>query len=60
VRSKIVTPEGYTLTARAALHVAQKVLESEPSPGFHTPASAFGADLALELEGVTREDLASP
>jgi short subunit dehydrogenase-like uncharacterized protein len=60
VRSKIVTPEGYTLTAHAALHVAQKVLAGEAPPGFHTPASAFGPDLALELEGVRREDLELP
>lgn len=49
------TPDGYTLTAVAALHIMLKVLESGSVPGFATPAKAYGADLALELEGVTRE-----
>jgi short subunit dehydrogenase-like uncharacterized protein len=59
-RARLFTPEGYTLTARASLHVAQKVLAGEAPLGFQTPASAFGPDLALELEGVRREDLESP
>jgi short subunit dehydrogenase-like uncharacterized protein len=57
VRARMLTPEGYTLTAQAALHVAQKVMAGDAPIGFHTPASAFGPDLALELEGVEREDL---
>lgn len=56
-QARLYTPDGYTLTAHAAVHVARKVLAGEASPGFHTPAGAFGADLALELEGVRREDL---
>jgi hypothetical protein len=44
-------------TARSALAVVQKVLAGNVSPGFQTPARAYGADFALECEGVTREDL---
>ncbi len=36
VRARIVTPDGYTLTAHAALHIAQKVLASEVPPRLHT------------------------
>jgi short subunit dehydrogenase-like uncharacterized protein len=59
VASRMRTPEGYTLTAAAAVHIAQKTLAGEVAPGFQTPSRAYGADLVLELDGVTREDLAS-
>jgi short subunit dehydrogenase-like uncharacterized protein len=55
--ARLHTPDGYTLTAHAALHIAQKVLGGKTPTGFQTPASAFGKDLALELAGVRREDL---
>ncbi|MBX3183566.1 MAG: saccharopine dehydrogenase NADP-binding domain-containing protein [Polyangiaceae bacterium] len=54
--SRLTAPEGYTLTADAALKVAERVLRGEASPGFQTPSRAFGADFVLELEGVRRED----
>ena len=57
VAARIEAPEGYTLTADAALHIAGKVLAGEASPGFHTPGGLFGPDLVCELEGVRREDL---
>jgi hypothetical protein len=38
--------------------VVRKVLAGNVSPGFQTPARAYGADLVLECEGVTREDVA--
>jgi len=50
-------PDGYTLTARAALAVVKRVLAGSAPPGFQTPALAYGPDLVLELEGVVREDL---
>ncbi len=49
-------PEGYTLTALAALNIAQKILEGNFTPGFQTPAKAYGADLILEIAGVARQD----
>lgn len=54
VESRLKTPEGYTLTADAALHIAGKVLAGDHPPGFQTPGKAYGADLVLELPGVTR------
>jgi short subunit dehydrogenase-like uncharacterized protein len=57
--SRLRAPEGYTLTAVAAVHIARKVLAGAATPGFQTPSRAYGADLILELDGVAREDLAS-
>jgi hypothetical protein len=34
------------------------VLEGDATPGFQTPATAYGADFVLECEGVVREDVA--
>lgn len=56
--SRLHGPEaGVTWTARAALAVVKRVLAGEAPPGFQTPALAHGADLVLECEGVTREDV---
>jgi short subunit dehydrogenase-like uncharacterized protein len=49
-------PEGYTLTAVAALAIASKALAGWAPAGFQTPSLAYGADLVLELPGVVRED----
>lgn len=50
-------PEGYTLTALAALLVVEKVLAGEAPPGFQTPSKAYGPDLVLAIPGVQREDV---
>jgi short subunit dehydrogenase-like uncharacterized protein len=55
--SRLTLKEGYTFTALAALTSAQRVLKSPPTPGYHTPSTAFGADFVLEIEGSRREDL---
>jgi short subunit dehydrogenase-like uncharacterized protein len=56
--SRLHGPEaGVVWTANAALAAVQKVLAGTVTPGFQTPARAFGADFVLECEGVTREDL---
>jgi short subunit dehydrogenase-like uncharacterized protein len=57
VESRMQGPEGYTITAIAALNVAQKILDGNFTPGYQTPAKAYGADLVLEVEGVSREDV---
>jgi short subunit dehydrogenase-like uncharacterized protein len=56
-RSRLATPDGYTLTARAALAVVERVLAGQAPPGFQTPARVFGPDFVLGVEGVTRADL---
>jgi short subunit dehydrogenase-like uncharacterized protein len=57
VQSRLTTPEGYTLTAMTALLIAQKVLAGHAPAGFQTPCKAYGPDLILEIEGVTRKDV---
>lgn len=46
--------EGYTMTALAALKIARKVEQGDLKTGFQTPAGCYGANLILELDGVTR------
>lgn len=55
--SRLQCPEGYTLTALTALAIVARVLAGEAPAGFQTPSRAYGADLILEIEGVTREDI---
>ncbi len=50
-------PEGYTLTAISSLIITRKVLEGNWKPGYQTPAGAYGADLVMEIPGVTREEI---
>ncbi|MEO5858307.1 MAG: saccharopine dehydrogenase NADP-binding domain-containing protein [Pyrinomonadaceae bacterium] len=57
VECRMQCPEGYTTTALAALHITEKILAGDFKPGFQTPAKAYGAELILEIEGTTREDL---
>jgi len=47
-------PEGYTLTAISSLLITQKVLSGNYKSGYQTPAACYGADLVLEIDGVTR------
>jgi short subunit dehydrogenase-like uncharacterized protein len=49
-------PEGYTLTAIAALNIVEKILAGNFTPGYQTPAKAYGAGLVLQIDGVTRQD----
>lgn len=56
VAARLRTPEGYTLTAHSSLHIVRKVLGGEVKTGYQTPAGVYGADLVLELDGVTRGD----
>lgn len=57
VRSRLTTPEAYALTAMTGLHIAKRVAAGEFKPGFQTPSLAFGPDLILKFDGVTRDDL---
>ena len=50
-------PEGYTLTAIAALNIVDKILSGSFSPGYQTPAKAYGANLVLKIDGVDRQDV---
>jgi short subunit dehydrogenase-like uncharacterized protein len=55
--SRLRGPEGYTLTALTALLIVERVLGGQFAAGFQTPSKAYGADLIMEIDGVTREDL---
>ncbi len=55
IEARLHAPEGYTLTAETALLITKKVLDGNWKPGFQTPAGLYGADLILEIPGVTRE-----
>ena len=55
--SRLATPDGYTLTAQAALAAVERALAGQVQPGFQTPGKVFGPDFVLGLEGVTRTDL---
>jgi short subunit dehydrogenase-like uncharacterized protein len=59
VRSRLRTPEGYTLTALTAFGAAKRVAAGEVGTGFQTPSRAFGPDYILSFDGVTRDDLNS-
>ena len=56
-RSMLETPSPYALTATAALAALERVARGDAAPGYHTPATALGADFVLELDGCVRRDL---
>jgi short subunit dehydrogenase-like uncharacterized protein len=56
VVSRLRGPEGYTLTAQAALDIVERVLAGNAPTGFQTPSTAFGCDFVLGLGGVVRSD----
>ncbi|EMA45261.1 saccharopine dehydrogenase family protein [Halobiforma nitratireducens] len=63
-RARLETPNPYALTVDAALAASERVLGDGAAnvnvdPGFQTPATAFGSDFVLELEG-TRLQLLEP
>ena len=53
----LITPEAYYLTFHSALIAARRVIDGDWEPGFQTPAKAYGADLVLEVPGVTEKHL---
>ncbi len=57
VRTRMRTPEGYTLTTMTGLGIVKRVLEGDFKAGFQTPSLAYGPDLVLNFDGVSREDL---
>jgi short subunit dehydrogenase-like uncharacterized protein len=52
VWATLTTPEGYTLTADAALRAVAHVLDGHAPAGALTPSKAFGADFVLECDDV--------
>lgn len=58
VEARLTTLEGYTLTWQTSLTIARRVQRGEVTPGFKTPAGAFGADFILEFPPSERQDIA--
>ncbi|MFB6343064.1 saccharopine dehydrogenase family protein [Saccharicrinis sp. FJH62] len=51
-------PEGGVVwTSECALAIVNKILSGKIVPGYQTPAKAYGADLVMECDGISREDL---
>lgn len=57
LRSRLVAPDGYSLTAMTAVAAVTRVVEGAVPPGFQTPSRAFGPDFILSIPGTAREDL---
>jgi short subunit dehydrogenase-like uncharacterized protein len=51
----VETMNGYTLTAKASVLIAEKILNNNFREGYQTPATAYGPDLILELEDTIRK-----
>ena len=47
------TPEGYRFTAISSVECAIRVLSAAPSPGYHTPSTAFSSRLLDQLPECT-------
>ena len=50
VRSRMRTPEGYSLTAATAFDAACRLIAGEIKPGFQTSSRAFGAGYILNFD----------
>ena len=59
VEARQQCPEAYTLTAITALNIIEKILDGNFTAGYQTPAKAYGPDLILEVNGVSRVDISS-
>jgi short subunit dehydrogenase-like uncharacterized protein len=56
-RSLIDTPTGYTFTQLSSVEIARRVLGGQFTPGFQSPASAYGPELATGIADTTIADL---
>jgi short subunit dehydrogenase-like uncharacterized protein len=50
------TSNGYVLTSRASVLIAERILNGQYQRGYQTPASAYGPDLILEIDHTARRD----
>lgn len=56
VESRLETLSGYTLTAKTAVLIAEKIISGDFKSGYQTPAMAYGAELILEIPSTHRTD----
>lgn len=57
MQSRLVAPDGYSLTAMTAVAAAARVAAGGIATGFQTPSRAFGKDFILQFPHTVREDL---
>ncbi len=55
--ARLETLDGYTLTAKTSVLIAEKILNGNFKPGYQTPAMAYGENLILETQGSKISDL---
>jgi short subunit dehydrogenase-like uncharacterized protein len=55
--TRLETIDGYTLTAKTSVLIAEKILNGNFKSGYQTPAMAYGSGLIMETEGTKRTDL---
>jgi len=60
VAARLTCPEAYTLTAMTGLHIALICKNGSFKAGYQTPSSAYGPELILQIEGVTRDVIEQP
>jgi short subunit dehydrogenase-like uncharacterized protein len=53
---RLITPEGYKLTAESACLIAYKIASDDFKPGYQTPTTAYGKNLIFEINGVKSLD----
>lgn len=51
---RIKTPNGYTLTARTAVDIANRCHNGDFKAGYQTPSSAYGANYIYKFDGVEK------
>lgn len=51
VEGRVRAPEGYKTTVIAALASVRRMLAEAPTPGYHTPSTAFGSSFLTTLPG---------
>lgn len=54
--SRLETFSGYSLTAKTAVLIAEKILAGNFKTGYQTPAMCYGQDLIMEIETTKRSD----
>ena len=57
VRAILKLPDAYKLTALTSLKIIEKILAGNFKAGYQTPATAYGEELIMEIEGVERVDM---
>ncbi len=51
IEARLKTPNGYTLTAKSAVLISNKIAGGDFKAGFQTPSTAYGEGLILEIDG---------